>query len=938
MSSRQHFLLLAFLVLLSTTCAIPQIASPAPDGCAMPTGLRSTSGKNMFSEQQEEWLGEIMEKEIRSDFNVIGDPDNYLQKVADRLVAQLPPSHTHYHFLIIDSPDLNSFGLVGGRIFIHRRMIAFARNEDELAALLGHEMGHMVDHHVALRISDWFRQLEIPSLGDRQDVFNRWKQFEDNAHRVKRRQDEHREEQEQLIADRIALYAIARAGYNPERAIDFFDRLFETKHKTGNFWTDFFGVTNPAAKRLRELMKNERPLAQSCIFPRPDDSSFTKWQALIIGSSKNASSGDREIPGLIRKVALQQPLRTDLYHIQFSHDGKYLLAQDATSIFLATREPLANLFRIDAVDAHAAQFTPDSRSIVFYDKEFRVERWDLATQQRTSVHQLTIPECLQAALSPSGTYLGCIDYRFNLKLVEVATDKVLVDRKSIYTFTSYFEWLRFFTALLTEEENFRFFEMKFSPDDEYFLFGHRQTFFAYDTRDRLEVHLPGRIKGLGEMTFAFTAPDELVGLTYYSDKERKITRVRFPSGEKIDDFKIQADGWLSATPSGDYLLMRPAGAYPVGVVDLKNRNITSAFKSPAFAVYGQIFAGEQNSGEVGLFNQGDKKMIGRWQLPESRLGPSRVSAFSADGKWLAVSQGSRGSLWKLDTGQRMFLSHGFDGALFENDLLTTEFAQDPPNVARVFQFDLAANTNKKLFDVDFEGKSPNARSWQWGSLLVDLRPEKEKKEISAGRPTIEVRDVHTNNVLWQRKLHSARPRFYYTPTAITELISDWSDIKSAANEDADLTARLSKVDGKQDAYLFQALEPATGKLLGSVVVDTGKLSFHVLWGYTFGDTMFVGDSNNRTLMYSLKTGQQKGAFIGHLVAASANGERALIENESGVADLYDTGSTRPLQHFNFGSRLVDASFFQNGSLLVLTADQNVYQLTTNPEKESSGAQ
>src|SRR5512146_2073449 len=140
-----------FSLLLASFPAFAQTASSSADGCAMPTGLRSQTERNIFSEQQENWLGEIMDKEIRSDFNVIEDPENYLQKIGERLQAQLPPSNTRYRFVIIDSPDLNSFGLVGGRIFIHRRMIAFAQNEDELAALLGHEMGHVVDHQIAIR-------------------------------------------------------------------------------------------------------------------------------------------------------------------------------------------------------------------------------------------------------------------------------------------------------------------------------------------------------------------------------------------------------------------------------------------------------------------------------------------------------------------------------------------------------------------------------------------------------------------------------------------------------------------------------------------------------------------------------------------------------------------------------------------------------------------
>jgi WD40 repeat protein len=931
MQSRQipSFLLL----LLMCLSASAQTSTGAAGACSMPVGLRSVSGHNLFSEQQEEWLGEVMDKEIRGEFNVIDDPDNYLQKIADRLQAQLPPSNTHYRFLIIDSPELNSFGQVGGHIFIHRRMIAFTQNEDELATLLGHEMGHMVDHHVALRVSDYFRQLGVTSLGDRADVLKHWKEFEDNARKIKRRNDEKRDAEEQVIADRIAFYALVRAGYDPGKGIAFADRLLETKGKTGNFWSDFTGTTNPNSKRFREMLKSERPLAQNCIAKRPPEAGeFAAWQKTIIASTKSATLAKADLPGLMRKVTLQSQLRSDLYGIEFSPDGKYFLAQDQSSIFVASREPLANLFRIDAFDAHTARFSPDSHSVVFYDKELRVEKWDVASGQRTSIHQLTIPECFQSELSPNGDYLGCIDDSFGLKLVDVATNTVLLDRKRFYVFTDYFSFYRYYFARLAGEK-IRIFDMKFSPDDRYFVAGHLDSFVAYDLKQRAEAKVPWRIHEVGRISFTFAGPDEFDGLRYAGPNDMRLVRLSFPSGEKLDEFKVQADGWLSSSGNNDALLMRPAAAYPVGIVDLKAKKIAQAFKSPAFAVYGQVYAGEQNSGEVALFSIADNKMMGKLKLPEGLLGSARTSVFSADGKWLAVSQGSRGSLWNLENGQRLFLARGFNGALFENDQLITEFAKDPPNPSRVFQFDLQGSSNKKLFDVS-DGAFLRTRSWQWGNLLVAMHPENEKEDLGKGHTILQVHDVHNNNVLWERRLHQGLPGLFYTPTAITMLIWDWGGIKEAAREDESINARLAKLENKDTSYLLQAFEPKTGKLLGSVLVDTGKLSFRVSAGYAAGDKMFVTDATNkRTLVYSIKTGAQQGVLIGNPVAASANGDRVLVQNENGVADLYDTATLQSAVHFSFPSRIVDADFLGDGSLYVLTADQNVYQLNVNKEQQ-----
>ncbi len=339
---------------------------------------------NIFSEQQEEWLGEILDPQIRKAFNVIDDPENdYLQKIGERLLAQLPPTRVHYIFTIIDAPESDSFGLAGGRIYLSRKIIALIQSEDELAGLLGHEIGHIITHQVAIDISRDFRNvLGVTQVGDRKDILDRWNQLIDTIAKHPQKHDEKREQQEQLIADRLALYAMTRAGYKPSAFADFFDRLAGTKKKTGNFWTDFFGTTSPESKRLRELLRSSGPLPPACIMAASGDAAvhFPKWQQAVIASKRAA--GKEEIPGLIRKTSLKPPLRGELDQIQFSADGKYLLGQDESSIFVLTREPLANLFQIDAPDAKAARFTPDSQAIVFYDKELRVEKWEMASQQR----------------------------------------------------------------------------------------------------------------------------------------------------------------------------------------------------------------------------------------------------------------------------------------------------------------------------------------------------------------------------------------------------------------------------------------------------------------------------------------------------------------------------------------------------------------------------
>lgn len=925
-----------FLLIAGLPVIAQQAGPAAAQGpCAMPVFTRIVNEPNLFSEQQEEWLGDVMDQEIRRDFNVIEDPEGYLQKLGERLLAQLPPTAVHYHFVIIDSPELNSFGVAGGRIYIHRRMIAFTQNEAELSALIGHEIGHAATHQVAIQVSGWLRELGVSQLGDRRDVINKWNFFKDNAAKIKERGGAGRYRDEQLIADRVGLYAMARAGYDPARFIEFTDRSLQTRGKTGGFWSDFFGATSFNSKRLREIVKNSVPMPASCISSYTADASyFAKWQQDVIASKRIVAK--EELPGLVRKVALQPRLRGDLHHLLFSPDGKYLLAQDESSVFVLTREPLANVFRIDADDAHTAQFSPDSTAVVFYDKELRVEKWDIATQQRTALHALTVPDCYQSSLSPSGEYMACIDvsanFGFGLHLIEVSSNKTIYTKKNFYTAT----WSDYFTLwlarLLGQPANI--FELRFSPDNRYFVAGHHTASLGYDLKSSTEVHLPSRIHELLAFTFAFVSPDEIAGVVG-GGNFGKLVRARFPSGEKVDEFKLPAYGHLYSTSQSNYLLMRPAASYPVGIVDLNGKKITQGFKSPGFAIYGQVFAGEQTSGEVALFSAGDQKGVSRVQLPDSPLAGARASAFSSDGKWLAVSGGTRGSLWQLDTGDRIFFTYAFEGAFFDQGQLIAKFAQREPDPSRVFQLDPATKGTKKLYDFGANEK----RSWQQGRVLIKVRPEKENDNFFLhGNSVMEVRDVHNNALLWDKKIGKAMPRFYSTADVLTLVIGDWDSMKAAAKENAALNTALNSINGKRDAYILQAFEVATGKLLGTVLVDTGKLSFRVKWAVTFGDTVLVADSLNRTLVYSLKSGQQKGKVPGYVWATSAKGDRMLVEMGHGVVDLYDTGTLQPLAHYSFPSRLSDAEFTGDGStLMVLTADQTVYQFKAAAQQENASA-
>jgi WD40 repeat protein len=787
----------------------------------------------------------------------------------------------------------------------------------------------MVTHQSAVDFSEWLRELNVREVGDRQDIFNKWNLLMDNAARIHGHSSDKREQGEQLIADRIGLYAMARAGYDPTHAVDFLDRLFQTKRKTGGFWSDFFGRTSPESKRLREVMRNATPLPGSCISPLPSDSAahFTSWQKAVVESK--IATAKEDVQGVLKKISLAPQLRGDLHSILFSPDGAYVLAQDESSVFLLSRDPLQNLFRIDAPDAHNAQFSPDSHSVVFYDKEFRVEKWDIVGKQRVSIHQVTLPmQCVQTRLSPAGNVLACMTGEFELQLIDVPKNTVLFSRKKFYQpggFELYFIEL---LAMLGEPP--KLFHLDFSPDGRYFLVGHDRAVLGYDLQTHEELKLPKRIKDLIGRDFTFLSSDRIAG-TEFGNSQQRLSLVQFPSGDPIDAFPMNTGGGISRPTKGDYVLVH-GGSVPVGVVDLKEKKPIMGYKSPGFDIYDQWFAGEAVGGEVGLLNMSDKKLVASVRLPDSPLGRPRAVAFSQSGKWLAASGPTRGAIWNIETGERMFYTLGFRGAYFDQDRFIGEFPKHEKNPPRMFQLDPADKSTKLLYALpetpgDSSALAFNpARTWQLGELLMTLVPQQGKQ--NTGKFLMEAFDVRTRTKLWEKSVRKSRFEFFHSRPGrtVTMLVIDYDAIKAEAKEDPALNARLQAIEGnegKKDSYVLRVFDAQNGNDLGAVLVDTGKLSFRVLWATTVRDTVLVGDSINRTLVYSLKSGAQKGKILGDPRAISNDGSKMLIETGKGAADLYDIATLKILAA-------------ENNKLMVLTADQSVYQL--NVEGAPAGTQ
>ena len=101
--------------------------------------------------EQEYYIGRAVSAVILEKFRPFQDESviTYVNVLGQTLAnaSDRPETFGGYHFLILDSDEINAFAAPGGLIFITRGMLACCRNEDALAAVLAHEIGHVQAKH-----------------------------------------------------------------------------------------------------------------------------------------------------------------------------------------------------------------------------------------------------------------------------------------------------------------------------------------------------------------------------------------------------------------------------------------------------------------------------------------------------------------------------------------------------------------------------------------------------------------------------------------------------------------------------------------------------------------------------------------------------------------------------------------------------------------------
>jgi metalloendopeptidase OMA1, mitochondrial len=205
---------------------------------------------NLLPADQEMQLGLTAFEEMKSQLTVSQDPEAnaLIQRVGKRIAAVADLPDAQWEFVVFENEQPNAFCLPGGKVGIFTGILPITQNEGGMATVIGHEVAHAAARHGAERVS------EAILLQTGGGILGATLSSSDPAVQAAAstvyglaatvgRQLPHSRRQESE-ADYIGLLYMARAGYDPEEAVRFWERFAEYNRRSGGA-TPAFLRTHP---------------------------------------------------------------------------------------------------------------------------------------------------------------------------------------------------------------------------------------------------------------------------------------------------------------------------------------------------------------------------------------------------------------------------------------------------------------------------------------------------------------------------------------------------------------------------------------------------------------------------------------------------------------------------------------------------------------------
>jgi predicted Zn-dependent protease len=235
------------------------------------------------SEDEETKISREFRHEAKKFLKFVNDPEveRYVDRIGRRILAATGPQSFDYRFFVVEEDQLNAFSVPGGSIYIYTGLIERAKNTDELAGVLGHEITHAKNHHMArasgpdaISILSLLAMVALAKTGSGAQAAGMVGQAVSATRQLAFSR------QLEMEADTLGTRYMAAAGYDPKGTIEFL-KILDQERALNPVDVPAYILSHPISQeRIANAELVVKSLGQTQ--PRPDDPTALKKVQIVI--------------------------------------------------------------------------------------------------------------------------------------------------------------------------------------------------------------------------------------------------------------------------------------------------------------------------------------------------------------------------------------------------------------------------------------------------------------------------------------------------------------------------------------------------------------------------------------------------------------------------------------------------------------------------------
>lgn len=183
----------------------------------------------LYGDEKEKNIGASMAIQAEKQFMIDSDVDinERVDRILKKIVAVCDRQDLVYTVRVIDEDDVNAFSLPGGYVFLFKGLIERVKNDDQLAAVIAHEVAHVTAKHAMKRLQGAYGAMALEGLAIASGSGAAAIGTSLTASSVFL----HNSRDDEFEADRLGIKYMAKAGYDPSEMRGMLAKLLEYQNK-----------------------------------------------------------------------------------------------------------------------------------------------------------------------------------------------------------------------------------------------------------------------------------------------------------------------------------------------------------------------------------------------------------------------------------------------------------------------------------------------------------------------------------------------------------------------------------------------------------------------------------------------------------------------------------------------------------------------------------